>query len=228
MHLFNEDLWPLVFKFALDAVVVFILIRLIYYPVHRKKENLFTYFIFNVLIFFLCILMNNVKLSMGFGFGLFAIFSVIRYRTEQIEVKDMTYLFAVITLAVLNALASKSVSLAELLFTNLVILVLVFLLERVWLTRHEGMRLLVYERVDLIKPENKEQLYTDLEQRLGFRPIRVEVGRIDLLRDTAEPEPLAAPIAVHAPFHIIDTDEAWAFAGHDTVRWTLATGQRVV
>lgn len=186
MHLFNEDLWPLVFKFALDAVVVFILIRLIYYPVHRKKENLFTYFIFNVLIFFLCILMNNVKLSMGFGFGLFAIFSVIRYRTEQIEVKDMTYLFAVITLAVLNALASKSVSLAELLFTNLVILVLVFLLERVWLTRHEGMRLLVYERVDLIKPENKEQLYADLEQRLGFRPIRVEVGRIDLLRDTAE------------------------------------------
>ena len=186
MNIFSDDLWELIFKFGLDAIVVFILIRLIYYPIHRKKENLFTYFVFNFLIFFLCILMNNVKLSMGFGFGLFAIFSIIRYRTEQLEIKDMTYLFAVITLAVINSLAGKKISLAELVFTNAMILVLVYLLEQVWLTRHEAMRLLIYEKIELIKPENKQLLYADLQERLGLRVSRVEVGRIDLLRDTAQ------------------------------------------
>ncbi len=186
MHLFNDGLWGMIFKFALNAAVVFILIRLIYYPVHRKKENLFTYFVFNILIFFLCVLMNNVKLSMGFGFGLFAVFSILRYRTEQISVKDMTYLFATITLAVVNALVSKKVSIAELVFTNATILVLVYVLENVWLTRHEAMHQLIYEKIDLIRPENKEQLYADLHQRLGVRVSRVEIGRIDMLRDTVQ------------------------------------------
>lgn len=186
MRLFHEDLWELLFKFGLDALVLFVLIRMIYYPIHRKKENLFTYFVFNVLIFFLCVLMNNVKLSMGFGFGLFAVFSIIRYRTEQLSVKDMTYLFAVITLAVINALVSKKVSLVELLFTNATILALVYIMEHLWLTRHEAMRQLIYERIDLIKPQNKERLFADLEDRLGIRPSRVEIGRIDLLRDTVQ------------------------------------------
>jgi hypothetical protein len=185
MNLFHEDLWEMVFKFGLDAIVVFVLVRLIYYPIHRKKENLFTYFVFNFLIFFLCLLMNNVKLSMGFGFGLFAVFSIIRYRTEQLEVKDMTYLFAVICIAVINALAGKKISLAELIFTNGMILLLVFVLEQVWLTRHEAMRQLIYERIELIKPDNREALFADLQERLGIRVSRVEVGRIDLLRDTA-------------------------------------------
>jgi hypothetical protein len=186
MRLFHEDLWELLFKFGIDAIVLFVLIRIIYYPIHRKKENLFTYFVFNVLIFFLCILMNNVKLSMGFGFGLFAVFSIMRYRTEQLSVKDMTYLFAVITLAVINALVSKKVSLAELLFTNGMILVLVYVLAHVWLTRHEAMRQLIYERIELIKPEHRAQLFADLQQRLGIKVSRVEIGRIDLLRDTAQ------------------------------------------
>ena len=186
MNLFHEDLWEMVFKFGLDALVVFILIRLIYYPIHRKKENLFTYFVFNFLIFFLCILMNNVKLSMGFGFGLFAIFSIIRYRTEQLSVKDMTYLFTVITLAVINALVSKKVSLAELLFTNIMILGLVYVMEHLWLTRHEAMRQLIYEKIDLIKPAKRAELMTDLQERLGIKVSRVEVGKIDLLRDTVQ------------------------------------------
>lgn len=186
MRLFHEDLWELLFKFGLDALVLFVLIRVIYYPIHRKKENLFTYFVFNVLIFFLCVLMNNVKLSMGFGFGLFAVFSIIRYRTEQLSVKDMTYLFAVITLAVINALVSKKVSLVELLFTNATILALVYIMEHLWLTRHEAMRQLIYERIDLIKPQNRDKLFADLQERLGIKPSRVEIGRIDLLRDTVQ------------------------------------------
>jgi len=186
MRLFHEDLWELLFKFGLDALVLFVLIRVIYYPIHRKKENLFTYFVFNVLIFFLCVLMNNVKLSMGFGFGLFAVFSIIRYRTEQLSVKDMTYLFTVITLAVINALVSKKVSLLELLFTNTIILGLVYAMEHLWLTRHEAVRQLIYEKVDLIRPDKHKELLADLEQRLGIKVSRVEIGRIDLLRDTVQ------------------------------------------
>lgn len=185
MPLFHSDLWELLFKFTLDVVVLFVLIRLIYYPIHRKKDYLFTYFIFNILIFFLCILLNSVKLSIGFAFGLFAIFGVLRYRTEQISIKDMTYLFAVITIAVINSLASKKVSIAELVFTDGMILVVTYALEHLWLTRHEAMKELIYERIDLIKPENRTALYADLQTRLGVKVSRVEIGRIDLLRDTA-------------------------------------------
>ncbi len=186
MPVFHNDMWELLFKFGLNTLVLFVLIRLIYYPIHRKKDYLFTYFLFNVLIFFLCVLLNSVKLSIGFAFGLFAIFGVLRYRTEQISIKDMTYLFAVITVAVINSLASKKVSIAELVFTDGMILLMTYALEHLWLTRHEAMKQLIYERIDLIKPENRQALYADLHDRLGVKVSRVEVGKIDLLKDTAE------------------------------------------
>lgn len=186
MPLIHDDMWELLFKFCVNTAVLFVLIRLIYYPIHRKKDYLFTYFLFNILIFFLCVLLNSVKLSIGFAFGLFAIFGVLRYRTEQISIKDMTYLFAVITVAVINSLASKKVSIAELLFTDGMILIVTFALERLWLTRHEAMKLLVYERIDLIKPQNRQGLFDDLKERLGVTVSRVEIGKIDLLRDTAQ------------------------------------------
>jgi len=186
MPLIHADMWELLFKFSINTIVLFVLIRLIYYPIHRKKDYLFTYFLFNTLIFFLCVLLNSVKLSIGFAFGLFAIFGVLRYRTEQISIKDMTYLFATISVAVINALASKKVSLAELLFTDGMILLMTYALEHVWLTRHEAVKFLIYERIDLIKPENRVALYEDLHQRLGVKTSRVEIGKIDLLKDTAE------------------------------------------
>lgn len=185
-EIYHEDFLELLFKFALNLLVVYILIRRIYYPIHRKKDFLFTYFLFNVLIFFLCGLLSSVKLSTGFAFGLFAIFSILRYRTEQISIKDMTYLLAVIALAVMNALFGKKVSLVELIFTNAIILIAAYVLEHLWLTRHEAMRQIIYERIELIKPERREELYADLHQRLGVKVSRVEMGRIDLLRDTVQ------------------------------------------
>ncbi|HOP43751.1 MAG: DUF4956 domain-containing protein [Flavobacteriales bacterium] len=186
MKLFDEDLWELLFKFGLDLLVLFVLIRVIYYPIHRKKDYLFTYFLFNILIFFLCVLLNNVKLSIGFAFGLFAIFGILRYRTEQIGIKDMTYLFSVITLAVINALVSKKVSIAELVFTDGMILLVTYVLEHLWLTRHEAMKQLIYERIDLVKPGRRQELLDDLNERIGIKVSRVEVGRYDLLRDTVQ------------------------------------------
>ena len=185
MELFHLDFFELLFKFGIDLFVIFILIRVIYFPIHRKKDHLFTYFVFNVLIFFLCILLNSVKLSIGFAFGLFAIFGILRYRTEQIPMKEMTYLFTAISLAVINALVSKRVSVLELVFTNTMILVTIGALERLWLTRYEASQTITYEKIDLVKPENRMLLKADLEERLGLRIARVEVGRINLLRDTA-------------------------------------------
>ena len=186
MPLIHADMWELLFKFGLDLLVLFVLIRVIYYPIHRKKDYLFTYFLFNILIFFLCVLLNNVKLSIGFAFGLFAIFGILRYRTEQIGIKDMTYLFSVITLAVINALVSKKVSIAELVFTDGMILLVTYVLEHLWLTRHEAMKQLIYERIDLVKPGRRQELLDDLNERIGIKVSRVEVGRYDLLRDTVQ------------------------------------------
>lgn len=186
MELFNADLFELLFKFGIDLVVIYILVRGIYYPIHRKKNHLFTYFVFNVLIFFLCVLLNSVKLSIGFAFGLFAIFGILRYRTEQIPMKEMTYLFTAISLAVINALVSKRVSIAELMFTNLVILGTIGILERLWLTKFSASQQITYDKIELIKPAKHEELKADLEERLGLKIASIEVGNVNLLRDTVQ------------------------------------------
>jgi hypothetical protein len=127
-----------------------------------------------------------VKLQLGFAFGLFAIFGILRYRTEALAIKEMTYLFVVIAIAVINALANKKISMAELMFTNVAIVGVTYVLERKWLLRHETNKTIVYEKIELIKPENYELLVQDLEQRTGLKIIRVQIGKIDFLRDVAE------------------------------------------
>lgn len=183
--LFDEDFLELLFRLTINFVVAFIIIRNIYYPIHNRKDYLFTYFIFNLLIFFVSYLLSSVKLQLGFAFGLFAIFGILRYRTEQLAIKEMTYLFIVIAVAIINALANKKISYAELLFTNLAIISVTYLIEKKWLLRHESSKTITYEKIELIKPENQAELVADLEERTGIKISRVQVGRIDFLRDTA-------------------------------------------
>lgn len=183
--LYDQDFLELVFRLLINSTVAFIIIRLIYYPVHNRKDYLFTYFIFNLLIFFVSYLLSGVKLQLGFAFGLFAIFGILRYRTEQLAIKEMTYLFVVIAIAIINALANKKISYAELLFTNATIIGVTYLLERKWLLRHESFKIIVYEKIELIKPENQTMLINDLQSRTGLKILRVQIGKIDFLRDTA-------------------------------------------
>jgi hypothetical protein len=182
---FDVDFLELLFRLAIDFFVAFVIIRMIYYPVHNRKDYLFTYFIFNILIFFVSYLLSGVKLQLGFAFGLFAVFGILRYRTEQLAIKEMTYLFVVIAIAIINALANKKISYAELVFTNFTIIAVTYLLEKRWLLRHETNKTILYEKIELIKPENHHLLLKDLEERTGLKIIRVSVGRIDFLRDTA-------------------------------------------
>jgi uncharacterized membrane protein YcaP (DUF421 family) len=130
-------------------------------------------------------LLENVSVALGLALGLFAMFGIIRYRTRQIPIREMTYLFVVIGISVINALANRKVSYAELLFTNLCLILITYLLEKVFLLKHESRKVINYENVELIKPEKREELRRDLEERTGLTINRLEIGRVDYLRDSA-------------------------------------------
>jgi hypothetical protein len=179
-----KDFLALVTRFAFNTLVVLVAVRWIYYPITKRKDYLFTFLIISVVIFLLCFLLDNVKLQLGFALGLFAIFGIIRYRTENIPIKEMTYLFLVIGLSVINALANKKISYAELIFTNFGILTITYLLERVFLLKQEVLKRVVYEKIDLIKADRRQELMKDLEERTGLKINRIEIGRIDFLKDT--------------------------------------------
>ncbi len=180
-----EDFTELFIRFAFNLLVVFVIIRFFYYKIQKRKDYLFTYILISTVIFLLCFLLENVKLELGFALGLFAIFGIIRYRTQQIPIKEMTYLFLVIGISVINALANKKVSYAELIFTNFALVAVTYILERLMLLKHESRKGITYEKIELIKPENRLELIKDLEERTGLNINRVEVGKIDFLRDTA-------------------------------------------
>jgi hypothetical protein len=191
MELFNielinfQDLGELFFRFLFNLGVIFTIIRFIYYPIRKRKDYLFTYILISSVIFLLCFLLDNVKIEIGFALGLFAIFGIIRYRTRQIPIKEMTYLFLVIGISVINALSNKKISYAELAITNLLLILVTYILERLMLLRHESSKVINYEKIELIKPENREKLIRDLQQRTGLTINRLEIGKIDFLRDSA-------------------------------------------
>jgi hypothetical protein len=180
-----EDFWKLITKTVFNLVVITAIIRYIYYPVTKNKDYLFTYFLISLTVFLLCVLLDSVKLQLGFALGLFAIFGIIRYRTDPIPIKEMTYLFLVIGVSVVNALANKKISHAELIFANLMIVFVTFGMERIWLLKGESRKNVIYEKIELIVPERREELLADLKERTGIDIIRVEVRRIDFLKDTA-------------------------------------------
>ncbi|MCB0819722.1 MAG: DUF4956 domain-containing protein [Bacteroidetes bacterium] len=161
-----------------------VLIRMIYYPVYRKNDYFFTFFMFNITIFIITHLLNSeTGFSMGAAFGLFAIFSMLRYRTEDITARDMTYLFAVITLGLISSVNQGN--LIELLLINLLILGVAFLLDGGILIKTERMQLVQYEKIELIRPDKREELLSDLRERTGLNIRKISIDRIDFLRDTA-------------------------------------------
>lgn len=180
-----EATLKLLFRLVFNFGFVFVLVRLIYYPSAKRKDFLFTYMLISLSIFLLCFMLENVKLDLAFALGLFAIFGIIRYRTDAIPIKEMTYLFIVIAISVMNALVNKKISYLELVVANLAIIGITYGLEKVWLLRHESFKIVLYENIELIKSGQREALEKDLEERTGIKINRVEIGRIDFLRDTA-------------------------------------------
>ena len=182
---FSEDFYGLLIRLGINLFFLTILIRALYYTKTRRKDYLFTYYLIGTITFFLCFGLMQMDIDTGMGLGLFAIFGIIRYRTDAIEIKEMTYLFMIIGISVVNALASNELSISEVGVINVTVVLLTYILENVWLMKHETRKTINYERIDLIKPENQDLLKADLEKRTGLTINRVEVGKIDFLNDTA-------------------------------------------
>ncbi len=176
------DLLAMMTKLSFNLAILFIIIRLLYYPATRRKDYQFTFFMMGVIIYLLCFLLENVKLEVGFALGLFAVFGILRYRTDLMPIKEMTYLFVVIGISVINALASKRISYVELFITNFIILGILFILENL---KNEISKVIVYEKLDMIVDEHRDYLIKDIEARLSLKINRLEVGRVDFMRDIA-------------------------------------------
>lgn len=186
IKLFDTDFYELLMRLILNLTVAYSIIHFVYNPTRKDSEYIFTFMVFNPLIFFICHLFSKVDLSIGFAFGLFAVFSILRYRTTQIQVKEMTYMFIVIAVAVINALATKKVSYTELLFTNAFIIMISYLLERYTSNGGVNMQVIRYEVIENIRPENEALLLKDLESRIGKKVIRFEIVEADYIRDSAK------------------------------------------
>lgn len=182
---FSSEIIHLIIRFGFNLFISFIIIKLIYQRNHTNNlDFVFTYFMFNSLIFFFAYLLSSITINMGFAFGLFAVFAILRYRTDPIPIKEMTYLFIVITIGVINALSGDEVPYGALLFTNIALVGLTYFLETYW--RHNVLihRTVEYEKIENIKPENHDKLLLDLKNRIGLPIIKFEIHRINFLRDT--------------------------------------------
>lgn len=181
----TSDFLELLLRFTLNLVAIVLIIRYIYYTTTQRKDYLFTYILISITVFLLCFLLNNVKLQLGFALGLFAIFGIIRYRTNPIPIREMTYLFVVIGLSVINALSNENISYAELLFSNIIVVFVCYGFEKLWLLKHRSRKNIVYEKIENVHTSNRGALKQDLEARTGLTIDKIEIGNIDFLRDTA-------------------------------------------
>lgn len=181
----------LLFRLLIDLTSVFILVRFIYYPIYKHRELFFTYFIFNIIIFLISFLLNKVDLSMGAAFGLFAVFSMLRYKTEEIAIKDMTYLFLVIAIGLVSAVTkikdtSDNIEYLFLIGINVLVLIVTYLLESNIFMKKESVKTILYENIEMIRAGKKEELLADLKLRTGFNVHRYSVHKIDFLKDAAQ------------------------------------------
>lgn len=199
------DVQLLAVRLLVNLLSSFILVRLIYYNTHKNKDFLFTFFLFNLLIFIVCALLSTAAIQMGFAFGLFAIFSFIRYRTVTVPIKEMGYLFASLTIGIVNALAVPGPYFSVIIACNLLIIGVILMLDRFVNLSHENMKEVVYERIDLIVPERREEMISDLKMRTGLPIHRLEVRSINFLRD----------VAYIAVFYYADENENTALNGSD-------------
>lgn len=181
----TEDYLTLLVRFSLNLLVIVGIVVGLYAKTSKRKDFYFSYIAVSMVIFLLCFLLVSVKIELGFALGLFAVFGIIRYRTDAIPIKEMTYLFVVIAVSVINALANKKVSYAELITTNLLIVIGLFILEKILNLRQEISQRIIYEKIENVHEDRKDILLADLKTRTGIEIKHFEVDKIDYLRDVA-------------------------------------------
>ena len=187
-QLFNANfcdtagLLTMLMRFALNFLVVWIIVHFFYFPKGRRRDYYFTYLLISVSIFMLIYLMDGSHLQIGAALGLFAVFGIIRYRTESVPIREMTYLFFLVALSVLNG-TEANLSIVERLVANLLLLGIVWGAENYLSASNVGCKYVRYDNINLITPDKYDELKADLEKRLGLTILRIEVGAVDFLTD---------------------------------------------
>ncbi|MRS02817.1 DUF4956 domain-containing protein [bacterium] len=172
--------------FVLNFLAALVLVRFIYYPSTHDKRYVFTFLAFNTIIFLVVSMLSKLEVGIGVGFGLFAVFSILRYRTDPIPVREMTYLFVIAALPVMNSAALSGGIWPQIIVANIAVLVLLMVLEKGWGFRYEGYKRITYEKIELIHPDHRAELISDLENRTGIKIKRINIGKINFLRDTVD------------------------------------------
>jgi len=180
----GHDFLTMLLRFSFNTFLVWVMIHCLYYPKSKRRDYYFTFMLISISIFFMIFLLGGVKLKVGFALGLFAIFGIIRYRTESMPVREMTYLFSIISMSVINALAT-TISYAELIATNSLFILATWFFESYILLKHVSTKLVQYDRIALITPQRYDEMVDDLKKRTGLNITKAEVGAIDFLRDMA-------------------------------------------
>ena len=183
--LFDDDFYKMTFRFFMNIGFLSLIINWLYYSKTKRRDYLFTYYMIGIIVFFLCFTLKKYELDIGMALGLFAIFGIIRYRTDAIAIKEMTYLFVVIGVSVMNSLANQKMSFAEIITANVLIVTALFLMEKLWLSKTKLSKNIQYEKIENIKPENYDALKADLEDRLGLTLDSITIGNVDFLKDSA-------------------------------------------
>lgn len=177
---------PLFTRFAFNLLFTAIVVKGIYYQINKRREYLFTFFLSNIAIFFLSSILASVSIKSGFGFGLFAVFSMLRYRADTIEIKEMTFLFVCIVLAVINSLVTINISFILLFGVNICIILATYFLERSWLDKCKETFNLTYEKVELLHTDKREELLSDIKTRTGLDVTEVTVRDVNYINDSAK------------------------------------------
>ena len=183
--LFDDDFFKMIFRFSLNLVFLILIIRYLYYKKSKKVAYLFTYFLIGIIVFFICFTLKKFEIDLGMALGLFAIFGIIRYRTDPIPIREMTYLFVVIGISIMNALVNKKMSYVEILSANTIIFIATYILENINALKHEVSKKITYDNMELVKKQNEKLLLEDLEERTGLKINRVKVNSLDYFKPSA-------------------------------------------
>jgi len=186
IDLMNDDFYKLAFRFVLNFIMLTLVIRYVYYAKTPRRNYVFTFYMISIISFVIVFALKKLDIDTGMGLGLFAIFGIIRYRTNPLRVREMTYLFISIGLSVVNGLSGKQVSYAELIFINFIVVFIVYIMDTKLLVNIETSKTIIYEKIENIKPQNAQILKEDLEDRTGLKINRMSIGKVDFLKDIAE------------------------------------------
>ena len=184
--LFDDDFYKMILRFFINLFFLTAIVKYIYHKHNENKDYFFTFYAIGIVVFFLCFTLKKYELDLGMALGLFAIFGILRYRTVPLDVKEMTYLFVIIGISVMNALSNKKMSYIEIVTANSAIVFGLYWLELYWSSNFMLSKKIVYETIENIHPSNHEKLKKDLEERLGIEIYDFESGDVNFLRDTAQ------------------------------------------